>query len=109
MKAKTDPTYNEMASFFKALAHPTRVYLLDLLALRDYCVCELTELVGADISTVSKHLSLLKQAKILIDFKEGNKVYYRLHYPCVQEIIGCVANRNTALVNAQNKAPSICQ
>jgi DNA-binding transcriptional ArsR family regulator len=53
-------------------------------------VCDLTELVGADISTVSKHLSQLKSAGIVQDDKRGVMVFYTLRTPCVQKIFSCI-------------------
>jgi ArsR family transcriptional regulator len=47
--------------------------------------------VGADISTVSKHLSLLKSAGIVDDEKRGLQVYYRLRMPCVTRFFDCVS------------------
>ncbi len=47
--------YEARARVAKALAHPSRLIILDAIADGERCVCELTELVGADQSTVSKH------------------------------------------------------
>jgi len=47
-------------------------------------------MVGADISTVSKHLSILKTAGILKDRKQGLQVFYSLKYPCVLGFFKCV-------------------
>ncbi|MBI2072145.1 MAG: winged helix-turn-helix transcriptional regulator [Gemmatimonadetes bacterium] len=74
----------------KALAHPTRLFLVDQLAKGEACVCELTALVGADVSTVSKHLSVLKYAGIVRDDKRGNQVFYSLRVPCVLNWYACV-------------------
>jgi DNA-binding transcriptional ArsR family regulator len=52
--------YAAGAQVFKALAHPSRLLIVDELMQSERCVCELTELVGSDMSTVSKHLSVLK-------------------------------------------------
>lgn len=77
--------YKMKAQVAKALAHESRLMIVDALYERDMCVSELTELVGADQSTVSKHLSVLKNAGIVIDHKErSNKVYYRLKVPTIQ-------------------------
>ena len=77
--------YKMKAQVAKALAHESRLMILDALYQRDMCVSELTELVGADQSTVSKHLSVLKNAGVVIDHKErSNKVYYRLKVPTIQ-------------------------
>lgn len=78
------------ARILKALAHPSRIFIVDKLAEKPYCVCELTEMIGADTSTVSKHLSILKSAGIISDRKEGTTVYYSLEAPCLLKFIGCV-------------------
>jgi DNA-binding transcriptional ArsR family regulator len=74
----------------KALAHSSRLFIVEELAKGERCVCELTEMIGADVSTVSKHLSVLKQAGIVIDDKRGNQVFYRLLVPCILNFFGCV-------------------
>lgn len=78
------------ARVIKALGHPTRMFMVNLLAREDLSVGGLTEAVGADISTVSKHLSLLKQVGILTDRREGNRVLYSLVCPCIMEFIRCI-------------------
>ncbi len=75
---------------FKALGHPTRLFMVEELAKGERCVCELTALVGADTSTVSKHLSVLRVAGIVQDEKRGLQVYYRLRIPCVLSLFGCI-------------------
>ncbi|HWQ54279.1 MAG TPA: metalloregulator ArsR/SmtB family transcription factor [Bryobacteraceae bacterium] len=78
------------ARILKALAHPTRLFIVDELSRQERCVCELTEMVGADISTVSKHLSLLKAAGIVTDEKRGAQVFYTLRVRCVLKFFDCV-------------------
>lgn len=78
------------AKVMKALAHPTRIFMVELLAKDNLSVSQLTEAVGADVSTVSKHLSLLKQAGVLVDQRDGNKVLYSLICPCIMEFIHCI-------------------
>lgn len=78
------------ADVLKAMAHPTRLYILEILAKGERCVCELNELIQADLSTISKHLSLMKQAGLVSDRKEGLKVYYRLVAPCLMNFISCI-------------------
>lgn len=84
--------YHEMARIVKAMAHPTRLFIIDTLKKQSYCVLELTEMIGADISTVSKHLSVLKNAGILRDEKRGNCVYYHLYCNCVLDFYQCIIN-----------------
>ena len=76
--------YRMKAQVAKALAHESRLMIIDALYQKDMCVAELTELAQADQSTVSKHLSVLKNAGIVQDRKErSNKVYYHLKVPAI--------------------------
>jgi ArsR family transcriptional regulator len=79
--------YEARASIFKALAHPTRLYILEQLREEEQCVSELTELVGADASTVSKHLSILKSAGLVQSRKHGTTVYYDLACGCLNQFM----------------------
>ncbi len=78
------------ARVLKAMAHPTRLFIIEELEKEERCVCDLTEKIGADVSTVSKHLSVLKQAGIVVDDKRGNQVFYSLRVPCILNFFGCV-------------------
>lgn len=78
------------ANVLKAMAHPTRLFIIEELEKEERCVCDLTEQIGADVSTVSKHLSVLKQAGLVMDDKRGNQVFYRLRVPCIMNFFGCV-------------------
>jgi ArsR family transcriptional regulator len=82
--------YSARARIAKAMAHPSRLLMLEALETRERCVCELTELVGADQSTVSKHLAVLKQAGLVEDRKEGVMVYYRVKVCCLQGFWDCI-------------------
>ncbi len=90
MDPKTQARLATRANVFKALAHPSRLLIVEQLAQNEHCVCELTEMIGADMSTVSKHLSVLKSAGIILDEKRGLQVYYRLKMPCVLRFFDCV-------------------
>lgn len=84
--------FKSQAAVFKALAHPGRLLMVDELSKGERCVCELAALVGSEMSTVSKHLSQLKQAGIVEDDKRGAQVFYRLKTPCVMNFFQCVAS-----------------
>lgn len=89
--AQTLPAkFKAQAAVLKALAHPTRLFIVDELARGERCVCELTEMVGSEMSTVSKHLTLLKHAGIVEDDKRGVQVFYRLKTRCVMNFFQCV-------------------
>jgi len=64
--------------------------MLEELGKMPYCVNELTEMVGLDVSTVSKHLSLLKNAGLVKDEKKGKQVYYSLRMRCALNFLDCV-------------------
>jgi DNA-binding transcriptional ArsR family regulator len=90
MTTKTQERLKAQARVLKALAHPTRLLLVEELARKTRCVCELRDAAGLDISTVSKHLSLLRNAGIVEDEKRGLKVFYSLKTPCVLNFFKCV-------------------
>ncbi len=87
---KDDDKYEAMAVIMKAMAHPTRLFILDKLNEKEYCVCELQEMIGVDMSTVSKHLSVLKNAGIIDNRKVNNQVFYKLLCPCVLDFYQCM-------------------
>jgi len=90
MEAETRARFEARARIVKAMAHPTRLFIVDELSRGERCVCELTEMVGADTSTVSKHLSVLKGANIVQDEKRGLQVFYSLKLPCILNFFACV-------------------
>jgi DNA-binding transcriptional ArsR family regulator len=90
MNAKTQARFEARSKIIKALAHPSRLFIVDELTRGRRCVNDLAGLVEADISTVSKHLSILKGAGVVRDEKEGTRVYYSLRVPCVLNFFSCV-------------------
>ena len=90
MNAKTKALFEARAEIVKALAHPTRLFIVQELSKGERCVCELREEIGADFSTVSKHLSILKNAGLVQDDKRGLQVYYRLRCPCILRFFDCI-------------------
>ncbi|OQA02003.1 MAG: putative HTH-type transcriptional regulator [Planctomycetes bacterium ADurb.Bin412] len=90
MDPKTASKFEIRANVIKAMAHPTRLFIVDELSRREKCVSELTALIGADTSTVSKHLAVLKKAGIVRDEKRGTEVYYTLRCPCIMNFFQCV-------------------
>ncbi|HCE00790.1 MAG TPA: transcriptional regulator [Armatimonadetes bacterium] len=74
----------------KALAHPVRVQLIEQLSRGERCVCEIHAIVGSDLTTVSKHLSVLKSAGLVSDERRGQQVFYTLLVPCLNSFVECV-------------------
>jgi DNA-binding transcriptional ArsR family regulator len=107
MTPKNQGRFEARARVLKALAHPSRLLIVDELSRGERCVCELTEMIGADTSTVSKHLSVLKAADIVRDDKRGAMVYYHLKTTCilgllenVDSVLRCAAAERTQLIEA---------
>ncbi len=104
MDAKQRAKYEARAKIIKAMAHPTRLFLVDELARHgERCVCELTEMVGADMSTVSRHLATLKGVGIVEDERRGAQVFYRLRVRCVLNFFECVESVMKCNVKDQHK------
>jgi ArsR family transcriptional regulator len=78
------------ALVFKALAHPSRLSIVEALVEGEHCVNELTDLLSIDASTTSRHLAILRNAGLISDEKRGACVYYRLQCTCVLTFIECV-------------------
>lgn len=93
--------YAAQAKVHKALAHPTRLFIVEELSKRERCVCELTEMLDVEMPTVSRHLSVLKEAGILEDDKRGAQVFYRLKTPCVMNFFRCVTQVRQAAARRQ--------
>jgi DNA-binding transcriptional ArsR family regulator len=91
MDPKTQAKYEARANIIKALAHPARLLIVDELSKTPQrCVCELTEMIGSDMSTVSRHLAVLKTAGLVEDEKRGQMVFYRLRVRCILSFFECV-------------------
>ncbi len=69
----------ELTRAFKALSDSNRLRVIKMLKIRPLCVCEITAILGLATSTVSKHLSILRDAGFIVDEKEGKWVNYRLN------------------------------
>ena len=89
MAAKGDDTFRRQARVLKALANESRLKIVDRLSRGECSVGELTEMIGSDPSTVSKHLAVLRAHGIVLDRREGNVVYYTLLTPCVMNFFSC--------------------
>ena len=92
MKHEIQNKYKKRSEIMKALAHPTRLFIVDFLADGEKCVCEIVEQVGVDISTISKHLSVMKNAGLVEDEKRGLNVFYKLVCPCISNLFTCLEN-----------------
>jgi ArsR family transcriptional regulator len=81
--------FTRQAEVLRALAHESRLMIVDRLSRGECSVRDLHELVGGDLSTVSKHLALLRAHGVVEDRRERTSVYYRLLTPCVCNLFTC--------------------
>ncbi len=113
MLISTDPTlrdsrqrarYEALAGVLKALAHPTRLFIVEELARGGpRCVCELTLMVGADMSTVSRHLAILKKEGLVACTKQATMMSYRIRAPWLANFLDCLRSGLTADVEERLK------
>ena len=87
-----DTTAEHVASVLKALAHPVRLKIADLLESGEKCVNEIVESVGGKQSITSQQLNMMKDKGVLSCRREGAKVYYRIENPNVIRLLNCVYN-----------------
>jgi ArsR family transcriptional regulator len=90
MDPQTQAHFEARARIIKALAHPTRLFIVDALSRGEQSVADLTRMIGADISTVSKHLGVLRGVGLVRDRKDGTHVFYSLQTPCILNFFDCV-------------------
>jgi ArsR family transcriptional regulator len=76
------------ADLMKALAHPTRIKILEFLRHGEKCVCEIMPHLGLEQSNVSQHLALMRERGILSHERDGMKVMYSVKDPAVFDILG---------------------
>jgi ArsR family transcriptional regulator len=75
------------ADFFKALGHPLRIRILELLCEGDKNVNELQLLIGSEGSAVSQQLAILRSKSIVYGTKDGIRVVYSLSDPMIKELL----------------------
>lgn len=83
-------TYEQSAQLMKTLAHPVRLAILDLLRDGEACVCHLEAALDQRQAYISQQLSLLRDAGLVEDRREGWRIYYHVTRPQVFEIMDVV-------------------
>lgn len=85
--APSDTDLKDVAELYKLFSDYSRVRILYLLAERELCVCDLTELMEINQSAISNHLRLLRNGKLVKSRREGKNVYYSLADSHVEKIL----------------------
>lgn len=86
-----------LAEVFKALGHPTRLWIVRNLANREMCVYDFVEGTSEEFSAVSQHLNVLKKAHVVESERRGKRVFYKLVYSCIPWLIDCMEARQEVL------------
>jgi ArsR family transcriptional regulator, arsenate/arsenite/antimonite-responsive transcriptional repressor len=92
------------SSIIKALAHPMRLMMVDLLREGERPFSEINNLFQVDKSTVSKHLTVLKEAGIVSSRKDRHDMIFLLEVPCVTDFFSCV----TAVIENNVRRQQVC-
>jgi ArsR family transcriptional regulator len=103
-----DSISKKRVEVLKGLAHPSRLLITEALMDGELCVCELRELIGDDLSTVSKHLTVLRKAGIVKSEKRGLNVFYRLNCDCFGAFLKCVDLVCPTRISPRSKKKSCC-
>lgn len=85
-------SYERQAELHRALAHPVRLQILEILSREEACVCHLTAILRKPQPYVSQQLSLLKEANLIADRREGTLVYYRLQNEQLATLLAAAQN-----------------
>jgi DNA-binding transcriptional ArsR family regulator len=95
------PLYQAKAEFFKALSHPARIRVLELLSVREHAVSEMLPQVGIESAHLSQQLSVLRKMNLVVTRKEGSTVFYSLVSPQVAELLAVARRILTEVLSTQ--------
>jgi DNA-binding transcriptional ArsR family regulator len=95
------PLYQVKAEFFKALAHPARIRVLELLSQGEQSVSQMLPHVGIESAHLSQQLSVLRKMNLVVTRKEGSTVYYSLVSPQVAELLAVARQILTEVLTSQ--------
>lgn len=91
MAKNQENIFKNQARLLKALANESRLKIVNRLGQGECSVSELTQIVGSDRTTVSKHLAVLRAHGIVLDRREANVVFYKLMTPCALNFFSCAS------------------
>ena len=95
------PLYKLKAEFFKALGHPARIRILELLAEGDRSVGEMLPEIGVESSNLSQQLGVLRRAGVVVARKQGNAVIYSIASQDIAQLLTLARTVLTGLLNDQ--------
>ena len=83
--------YRLQAKTAKALAHPTRIAILEMLRRGERCVCEMESELGASQANISQHLAALRDANLVVGRREGMRIQYQVNDERVFQVLDLLA------------------
>lgn len=86
----TEEQARKYCDVLKAVAHPSRILMIRELEAGERCVWDLQKVVGSDITTVSKHLAVLRNKGIVKTRRDGQQILYSIAMPCVLNLFRCI-------------------
>ena len=81
-----------VAEVMKAVAHPVRLQIIELLEKREMCVGDIVEAVGGKQAITSQQLNMMRDKGVLSSRREGNKVFYRIENKNVIKLLSCISD-----------------
>ncbi len=75
------------ANVFQALAHPTRIAILEILRTEELSTRAIQDRLGVEQANLSQHLAILRSRQLVTNRKEGNQVFYSLRNPVLIEVL----------------------
>jgi DNA-binding transcriptional ArsR family regulator len=82
--------YDAQVQILKALNHPARIAILDILRDGEHCVCHIEAYLGLRQAYISQQLSVLREADLIQDRRDGWNIYYRVVNPQIYEVLDAV-------------------
>ncbi len=104
---KGTSAYKKQAQIFRALSHPVRLRILDVLGRQEACVCHLTALLGQRQPYISQQLATLREAGLVADRRDGTLIYYRLADEGLARLLGESKTLMANLVGSDPAFPAI--
>jgi DNA-binding transcriptional ArsR family regulator len=81
-----------VAEVMKAVAHPVRLQIIELLEKREMCVGDIVEAVGGKQAITSQQLNMMRDKGVLSSRRDGNKVFYRIENKNVIKLLACISD-----------------
>lgn len=103
---KTITSDDTRVQLFKPLGHPTRLAILELLRDGEHCVCHMEAYLGLRQAAISQQLSILRDAGMVLDRRDGWNIFYRLSDISILKLLDEAAAL-TGLTNLEPAAPSV--